>query len=52
MSRDKHWKEIAAEPKLVGANCIHLGGDGNVQWIIGVDNGSGKVAVEASGGDM
>lgn len=51
MSRDREWKEIAAEPKLVGAYSVHLGGDRAVQWAIDVDHNSNGT-VEANGGDM
>jgi hypothetical protein len=52
MSRDREWKEIAAEPKLVGAYSVHLGGDRAVQWTIDVSHDSDNGTVEANGGDM
>jgi hypothetical protein len=40
ISRDREWKETAAEPKLVGAYSVHLGGDRAVQWAIDVGHDS------------
>jgi hypothetical protein len=52
MSRDREWKDIAAEPKLVRAYSVHLGGDSAVQWAIDVSHDSNNGTVEANGGYM
>lgn len=58
MGRDKDWKDMVSQQRLVGISCTHLGGDYGAPWVIEVDTGSrgeptGRtIAIDAAGHDM